>query len=114
GAGVRGFFLQAEDGIRDWSVTGVQTCALPISFANVAVYTSGAANLTGGQEPERVVTAAVSPNMFATLGVPALAGRVFDASDDARSEERRVAGEGRGKRWRGHREEEATARGDRA
>src|SRR5262249_58124853 len=22
--------LQAEDGIRDWSVTGVQTCALPI------------------------------------------------------------------------------------
>src|SRR5437763_1350337 len=25
------FFLQAEDGIRDTSVTGVQTCALPIS-----------------------------------------------------------------------------------
>src|SRR5262249_56817044 len=29
------FFLQAEDGIRDWSVTGVQTCALPI-YARVA------------------------------------------------------------------------------
>src|ERR1019366_2113823 len=27
----RVFFFQAEDGIRDWSVTGVQTCALPIS-----------------------------------------------------------------------------------
>src|SRR5438093_4387345 len=27
------FFFQAEDGIRDWSVTGVQTCALPISPA---------------------------------------------------------------------------------
>src|SRR5438046_1615071 len=27
------FFFQAEDGIRDWSVTGVQTCALPISTA---------------------------------------------------------------------------------
>src|ERR1019366_3321175 len=26
------FFFQAEDGIRDWSVTGVQTCALPICF----------------------------------------------------------------------------------
>src|SRR5438093_12465672 len=26
------FFFQAEDGIRDWSVTGVQTCALPISY----------------------------------------------------------------------------------
>src|SRR5438046_8327421 len=24
------FFFQAEDGIPDWSVTGVQTCALPI------------------------------------------------------------------------------------
>jgi len=24
------FFFQAEDGIRDTSVTGVQTCALPI------------------------------------------------------------------------------------
>src|SRR5882762_6833605 len=26
------FFVQAEDGIRDSSVTGVQTCALPIWF----------------------------------------------------------------------------------
>src|SRR5260370_40996152 len=26
------FFFQAEDGIRDSSVTGVQTCALPISL----------------------------------------------------------------------------------
>src|SRR2546425_6656838 len=27
------FFFQAEDGIRDKLVTGVQTCALPISMA---------------------------------------------------------------------------------
>src|SRR5207245_8768746 len=27
------FFFQAEDGIRDATVTGVQTCALPISAA---------------------------------------------------------------------------------
>ena len=26
------FFFQAEDGIRDIGVTGVQTCALPISW----------------------------------------------------------------------------------
>ena len=26
------FFFQAEDGIRDHCVTGVQTCALPICF----------------------------------------------------------------------------------
>ena len=33
GEGVREkfFFFQAEDGIRDIGVTGVQTCALPIS-----------------------------------------------------------------------------------
>src|ERR1039457_5526762 len=29
------FFLQAEDGIRDYKVTGVQTCALPISRGNI-------------------------------------------------------------------------------
>src|SRR5260370_12296586 len=29
------FFFQAEDGIRDSSVTGVQTCALPISKVQV-------------------------------------------------------------------------------
>src|SRR5256886_10753473 len=27
------FFFQAEDGIRDLTVTGVQTCALPIFFS---------------------------------------------------------------------------------
>ena len=29
------FFFQAEDGIRDADVTGVQTCALPISAKGV-------------------------------------------------------------------------------
>src|ERR1039457_5390046 len=31
------FFFQAEDGIRDYKVTGVQTCALPIWLSGVAV-----------------------------------------------------------------------------
>src|SRR6266511_4933510 len=31
------FFFQAEDGIRDFHVTGVQTCALPISSIGVDV-----------------------------------------------------------------------------
>src|SRR5258706_3718415 len=31
------FCFQAEDGIRDWSVTGVQTCALPISIEGPGV-----------------------------------------------------------------------------
>src|SRR5690625_6961414 len=29
------FFFQAEDGIRDGHVTGVQTCALPISLSTL-------------------------------------------------------------------------------
>src|SRR5437764_4590802 len=35
------FFFQAEDGIRDTSVTGVQTCALPISVIG-AIHRGGA------------------------------------------------------------------------
>src|ERR1039457_7361967 len=30
------FFFQAEDGIRDYKVTGVQTCALPIYLVQLA------------------------------------------------------------------------------
>src|SRR2546430_10178739 len=40
------FFFQAEDGIRDLTVTGVQTCALPISA-------SGAARPRGPAGPSR-------------------------------------------------------------
>src|SRR5260370_38591974 len=34
------FFFQAEDGIRDSSVTGVQTCALPIFSVFIGEYLS--------------------------------------------------------------------------
>src|SRR5699024_12010972 len=34
------FFFQAEDGIRARNVTGVQTCALPISFVAVILISS--------------------------------------------------------------------------
>src|SRR5688572_32440122 len=34
------FFFQAEDGIRDLTVTGVQTCALPIFFRRRAAITA--------------------------------------------------------------------------
>src|SRR5260221_5037326 len=40
------FFFQAEDGIRDHCVTGVQTCALPICMFN-ANYQTGAFDLGG-------------------------------------------------------------------
>src|SRR2546429_5224036 len=59
------FFFQAEDGIRDVAVTGVQTCALPISksilhLQEILVVTqdSGAGNLlrssVGSQQIEAV------------------------------------------------------------
>ena len=35
------FFFEAEDGIRDYDVTGVQTCALPISLAGVILCDAG-------------------------------------------------------------------------
>src|SRR5690606_40955278 len=44
------FFFQAEDGIRDFHVTGVQTCALPIYLHFPHVPRPGA---TGGGGPDR-------------------------------------------------------------
>src|SRR5207249_11444408 len=44
------FFFQAEDGIRDRNVTGVQTCALPIWFEIVPatiMYEIGSYSLPG-------------------------------------------------------------------
>src|SRR2546430_9486336 len=44
------FFFQAEDGIRDLTVTGVQTCALPISakHGDRSFCTSGQTQITVG------------------------------------------------------------------
>src|SRR5258708_39873060 len=53
------FFFQAEDGIRDDLVTGVQTCALPISI------TSGITMLSGTS----VVTSISMPPAGAGLGM---------------------------------------------
>src|SRR5256886_11539021 len=39
------FFFQAEDGIRDLTVTGVQTCALPISFSPARMWIGGLRSL---------------------------------------------------------------------
>src|SRR4030042_5577521 len=47
-------FFQAEDGIRDVAVTGVQTCALPICPSNTGI--GWARSMTGGEpmEPENM------------------------------------------------------------
>src|SRR6266487_6340704 len=46
-AGVVFFFCQAEDGIRDGRVTGVQTCALPIFIARRSFRTRDVGALLG-------------------------------------------------------------------
>src|SRR2546430_10285315 len=76
------FFFQAEDGIRDLTVTGVQTCALPISAAS-----RGLLVLVDG------FTVTVAFALAAQLDRHVLDYCVF-----ARSEERRVGKECRS-RW---------------
>src|SRR5689334_20637917 len=48
------FFFQAEDGIRDGTVTGVQTCALPISKA-LTVWIADGGNFPGQLHPRRAL-----------------------------------------------------------
>src|SRR2546429_3645283 len=43
------FFFQAEDGIRDVAVTGVQTCALPISTDSNATLPTSASMVSGSK-----------------------------------------------------------------
>lgn len=52
-------------------------------FQQFAAYTGSSANLTGGQEPERVIAAFVTPNLFQTLRVGAAVGRTFAPGDSA-------------------------------
>src|SRR5690554_1392785 len=51
------FFFQAEDGIRDADVTGVQTCALPILVANRPVPRKNWRPMPPEKQPARVVRA---------------------------------------------------------
>src|SRR2546425_3621953 len=48
------FFFQAEDGIRDKLVTGVQTCALPISTFQIMRRTHASLSRQAGIDPKLV------------------------------------------------------------
>src|SRR5262249_56930856 len=106
------FFFQAEDGIRDWSVTGVQTCALPISVVGLL-----RRRLAGGGQP------GIGAERFGEAGVQAdaLAGQqvVVDGFPDkrmperiSRSEERRVGKECRDRGGTAARDRESEATQD--
>ena len=45
------FFFQAEDGIRDRDVTGVQTCALPIYFMLETIIAAGLLGVDAFDQP---------------------------------------------------------------
>src|SRR2546426_6391742 len=51
------FFFQAEDGIRDYKVTGVQTCALPIYLRHleVALEVGHVADIRAAEGVDRLV-----------------------------------------------------------
>src|SRR5256886_7274643 len=95
--GILFFFFQAEDGIRDLTVTGVQTCALPICARLV--------------RKKRWVACCIScppksQMWMVTLSLPSVKDQssilmpwvVFSFSSKLRSEERRVGKECRS-RW---------------
>ena len=73
------FFFQAEDGIRDYKVTGVQTCALPILSDSTMTTVSPFSTLS----PVVFVQETIFPSVIVEL---------------RRSEERRVGKECRS-RW---------------
>src|SRR2546429_4203268 len=91
------FFFQAEDGIRDVAVTGVQTCALPISCASFQSAGVFSWLTKSGRIPSQTTTT------ICRLGLGFSAGRTPLAEsphkiDAKRSEERRVGKECRS-RW---------------
>src|SRR5256884_5700333 len=63
------FFFQAEDGIRDVAVTGVQTCALPICLAIENGAIRGAMNVVA---PQAVQNTEFTKVLAKTLHRPAL------------------------------------------
>src|SRR2546429_4076778 len=88
------FFFQAEDGIRDVAVTGVQTCALPILYTVIPVYPTRCALLVASIPSARLAPM-IEPSAPSAIGccTSPLSGLPI-----LRSEERRVGKECRS-RW---------------
>src|SRR6266511_5733653 len=81
------FFFQAEDGIRAFHVTGVQTCALPISRDTAALHSDRLLRIDRKREEpatRRVETREqlIGNTMAAEVEEPAVAARRFDCVGD--------------------------------
>src|SRR5690606_40212812 len=97
------FFFQAEDGIRDFHVTGVQTCALPIWARKLRRSPSCRASpsrRSTSRQPNRSGKTTVTRRAFSRTAAPACWPPRATARIQARlrSEERRV---GKGRRAQG-------------
>src|SRR5439155_2721313 len=99
--------FQAEDGIRDGHVTGVQTCALPICTPakpfSGSPESAGVPTTSRSQEPRRCGWMLPSTASLRQTGGRELERIVFDEATIARrvrrSEERRVGKEWRARGW---------------
>src|SRR2546426_4891443 len=90
------FFFQAEDGIRDYKVTGVQTCALPIWKEYRAVLPDVRQRAEQLAQCRRIVD--VRRPVQRDDGVPPFVDAMPARRFQRRSEERRVGKECRS-RW---------------
>src|SRR5207253_6482258 len=93
------FFFQAEDGIRDGHVTGVQTCALPILPVGLAGKSIRCTKCTRTFRTPGESVKAERGNQRAAVSIDSKEGWVKRAW---RSEERRVGKECRSRRWAEH------------
>src|SRR2546430_4969483 len=90
------FFFQAEDGIRDLTVTGVQTCALPISLRHGRQHGGGVEEAGSFRDRSAEQQPRATPHGLLDLAVEI--GAQVVPRLRARSEERRVGKECRS-RW---------------
>src|SRR5260370_246810 len=91
------FFFQAEDGIRDSSVTGVQTCALPIS-QDVLVEVPGPVEVEGGEADVRktLVGHGIPPRGVQYRAVISSATRATRGGSHGQDQAHRAVDPGRG------------------
>src|SRR5690606_39814522 len=89
------FFFQAEDGIRDFHVTGVQTCALPIY--SIAQYWATRRKQFAVISRTKIIQSSAAGSFQVVAGVlsPSPWGLIFGnlIQNALRSEERRVGKE---------------------
>src|SRR5262249_57872449 len=90
------FFFQAEDGIRDWSVTGVQTCALPIW---VHWEERAADRISPHRASRRPCPCRPTDKLSRRRALSSSCPLTWPTLRRTRSEERRVGKEWRGRWW---------------